>query len=109
MSASEFTLQAGEDKVVLSMDFSPNERTRSKHGNSYLDVQQLKEDASNVWFFQISKEKWLIPLATELKRYPNATRVLELKFKDGASIAFPYELDGQSHNLTFYAVGSDPI
>jgi hypothetical protein len=97
----DFTLDADENRVLFSMDFSASERTRNKDTNLYMDVQALIEKVADVKQFQLSIEKWLDPLAAALKRHRNASRELEIRFKDAPSRTYQYELEADRHILRF--------
>jgi hypothetical protein len=99
--ARNFTLEAIQEHVRLSMDLSANERTRSRYSNTYLDVKKLIERAGEVESFQLSKEKWLNPLAAALKKHRDASWELEIQFKDSPSHTYKYELEVREHSLHF--------
>ncbi len=83
------------------MDFSASERTRNKDGNLYMDAKALIENVSNVTQIQITIEKWLDPLKSALKKYQNASRELEMRFKDFPSRTYRYDLRADEHCLWF--------
>ncbi|MDT8068496.1 MAG: hypothetical protein ROO76_10070 [Terriglobia bacterium] len=99
--ACNFTLEADESRIVLSMDFSASERTRSKASNTYLDVQELIAEKAQIKFFQISTEKWLGPLLATLDKFPNASLDLETRFMKSPSRTYRCELRTDASNLTF--------
>lgn len=101
LSASDFVLEAEPERVVLSMDFSVNQRTRSKNGNRYLDVLQLIEKVSGVEYFQLTWEPWLDPFARALNNFPDATRELKVLFKDRTTHTYGYRLEVGDFNVTF--------
>jgi len=100
--ARNFTLDSNEERVLLSMDLSVNERTRSKDSNIYLDVKKLIERASEVESFQLSIEKWLDPLKSALQKYRDASREVEIRFKDSSSHRYRYKIDVDEYNLTLF-------
>lgn len=99
--ASDFTLEADEKRVFLSMDFSASEATRNKSSNTYNDVQELIDQAPKVEFFQIANEKWIAPLISALNTYPDASRELAIRFKSSAGHTYRYALRVDSSNLEF--------
>lgn len=99
--ARDFTLEADEKRVLLSIDFSACERTRHKDSNLYLDVQRLIEHVSDVLRIELSIEKWLDPLAAALKEHKHAVRELEIRFKDAPSRVYRYDLQADKHRLLF--------
>jgi hypothetical protein len=99
--ARDFTLDADEKRVLFSMDFSASERIRNKDANLYIDAKALIENASKLKQFQISIEKWLNPLASALKEYRNASRELEIRFKDSPSHIYLFDLKADKHCLWF--------
>jgi hypothetical protein len=99
--ACDFTLEANESRIVLSMDFSASERLRSKESNTYLDVQELIAGKSAVKVLQLSAEKWLQPLLEALKRFPAASLQVETRFKTSPSRSYSCELVSDPGNLTF--------
>jgi tetrahydromethanopterin S-methyltransferase subunit B len=101
LSASDFILEAQPERVMLSMDFSVNQRTRRKDGHSYMDVMQLIEKVSGVEYFQIQRDKWLDPFARALNSFPDATRELKVLFKDGITHTYRYRLEVADFNVTF--------
>jgi hypothetical protein len=99
--ACDFTLEADEKRVLFSMDFSASERTRNKESNLYIDVQSLIENSADVHQFELPREKWLDPLAAALKQHRNASRELEIRFKDSPSRTYRYALDVDDHRICF--------
>lgn len=99
--ARNFTLDANEKRVLLSMDLSANERTRSKGSNIYLDVNKLIERAAEVESFQVPKEKWLDPLKLALQKHRGASREVEIRFKDSPSHKYQYDLRSNDFDLEF--------
>ena len=75
---------------------------RSKNSNSYYDVQELLEKSSKVKFFQIHLESWLEGFLTALRDNPSARKEVELRFKDGESFTYAYELKPTEHDLFLY-------
>lgn len=110
LHASDFTVEADEKRVLFSMDFSTNQRTRSKGGNSYLDVLTLMEKHGRVRFFQIHKEKWLKDLASALANNSGAERLIEMKFLGGVSYFHRFQVTAKpnQHNVTFEFVHDQP-
>jgi hypothetical protein len=99
--ACDFTLEADEERVLFSMDFSASERTRNKDSHLYMDAKALIENASNVKQIQITIEKWLEPLKSALKEFQNASRELEIRFKNSPSRTYRYDLRADEYCLWF--------
>jgi hypothetical protein len=99
--ACDFTLEANEKRVLFSMDFSASERTRNKDSNLYIDVQSLIENFADVQQFELSREKWLDPLAAALKQHRNASWELEIRFKDSPSRSYRYAPQADEHSVRF--------
>ena len=56
LHASDFSVEADEKRVVFSMDFSTNQRTRSKESHSRYDVLELMRKHDKVKFLQIRSQ-----------------------------------------------------
>jgi hypothetical protein len=83
-----------------------SERTRSKEGNTYLDVQELISHVGEVSFVQLSVEKWLDPFIAALKAYPEASRHLEIRFKNSTSHTYLYKLRTDDFNMEYIILGN---
>ena len=102
LHAKEFTLQANEERLVLSVDLSPNERVRNKDSNCYHDICRLLEDLMAVKYFEFWPEPWLRPLAQAVMEYPDAAHQIEVRFKDGSTHRYVGELTKESgRNVIF--------
>jgi hypothetical protein len=102
LNADDFSVEADDDRVLFSMDFSRNKNPRAKESNSYYDVEELLEKSSEVKFFQISLAPWLVELVSELRSHPNAKRKVQWTFKGGESFTHTYALEATEHDLFFY-------
>jgi hypothetical protein len=96
LNAENFTIDANPERVIWSMDFSTNQRTRHKDSNSYLDAQQLLEDWGNVKFFQIFEEKLCKEIRDVADNMEPTPWFVEMRFKDGEAHTLPVRLRG--HN-----------
>lgn len=105
--ASDFTVVEDDGPVVLSMDFSSNQRTRREDSKAYMDAVQLLNQVSEVKFFQIHYAKWLDGLTMALKRNPEASFELELRFKDGVTHSFPCSLDSYNGLIEFRSLNAE--
>lgn len=105
--ASDFTLDVPPHGVVLSMDFSKNERTKNKNANRYLDVRALLEHFPEAKQVQISRHKNLTPFLQACIAHPEAPKFLELRFENGISHRLPCSLRADDWNLWF-VVGAVP-
>lgn len=105
--ASYFTYDANEKRVLLSMDFSTNERSRSKDGGLYRDAKKLIAQASDVKSVQVPIEKWFGEFALKLEEFPGALRELELRFKDAPSRTYRCNLRMDEHRAVFTVSGGD--
>ena len=99
--ARHFVMETNEHYVRFSMDLSPNERTRSKDSNINLDVKKLIERAAEVESFQLSKDKWLNPLGSALRKNREASWELVITFKDSPSHTYKFDLEATGHDLYF--------
>jgi hypothetical protein len=99
--ARDLTLEADEKRVLFSMDFSASERTRNRDSNLYIDVQSLIENYADVQQFELSREKWLDPLAAALKGHRKATWELQIRFKDSPSRTYRFAPQADEHSVRF--------
>jgi hypothetical protein len=102
LNADTFTLEADDDRVLFSMDFSRNKNPRAKDSNSYHDVQELLEKSLRVHFFQIHLEPWLADLVSAVRYHPNAKWEIKWKFREGEIFTQSYALEATEHDLFFY-------
>lgn len=103
--AYDFTMDVSSHGVVLSMDFSKNERTKNKNANRYLDVQALLEHFLEAKQVQIANQKLLTPFLQAYAANPSAPKFLELRFENGVTHRLPCSLRVDNLSLWF-AVGA---
>ena len=96
LNAENFAIEAEDARVICSMDFSGNERTRHKDSNSYLDARELQENSSNVAFFQIFEESLMREIRAAVMTHKDAAWTVEIRFKDGKSHSYPVSLEGDN-------------
>jgi hypothetical protein len=99
--ASDFTMDMSSHSVVLSMDFSRNERTKNKSANRYLDVQALLEHFSEAKQVQITRHKNLAPFLQACAAHPEAPMFLELRFDNSVTHRLLCSLRTDERNLWF--------
>jgi len=104
LQAADFRVDKNDERVILSIDLSPNERVRNKDTNCYSDVMYLLEKLEIVESFQLHREGWIEPLASALRSHMEASRQLEIRFKEGLSHTYHYELKVPSNDLLLFAV-----
>jgi hypothetical protein len=99
--ASDFRLDADDKRVLLSMDFSKNERSRSKDGTLYRAAKELIAQVSDIKSVQIPINKWFGIFESQLEEFPGALRELELRFKDAPSRIYRYDLRTEEFSAVF--------
>lgn len=107
LRASNITVEVIGERVVLSLDFSPNQPRGEEHSHAYTDAENLKENFEEVLFIQMHREKWLedgLRDAAEEARKPSVLEV-ECCFKDGSVRTMPASLKTDDHNFWFHRKG----
>ena len=99
MHASDFTLEADDERILLSVDLSPNQRVRNKDSNCYHDITELVEKLDRVEYFEFYPEEWLTPLAESVGKHPDASQELEIRFKSERSRTYKGKLRKQGNVL----------
>lgn len=108
LHAKEFTLEASEERLIMSVDLSPNQRVRNTDSNCYHDVCRLLEDFTAVEYFELWPEPWLRPLAQAAMEYPDAAHQFEIRFKDGSTHLYDGELTRDSGRNVIFSVVQVP-
>ena len=86
-----FALEVAGSKVVVSLDLSPNLRTRNKQVNSYLDAVELAENHTDLAFIEIDASLVLEPLHHEWQRITDPELLLAISLGDTGT--FEYHVD----------------
>jgi len=85
LHASDITIEVFGNRVVLSLDLSPNQ-PHGENSNSYLDAEELKRKSESLKFVQMHRESWLEDgLRSALKEAEEPPSLdLDFVFKDGS-------------------------
>jgi len=107
LHASNIAVEVVEHRVILSLDLSPSQPRGSKHSNSFLDAEDLKEKFESLKFVQLHREPWLedgLLAASRKAKQPPALEIV-LTFKDGSARTMRATLKPDEHNFWIYRKG----
>jgi hypothetical protein len=104
LHASDITVEVLGNRIILSLDLSPNQVRGSENSNSYLDAEDLKRKSESLKFIQMHREPWLEDgLRGALKEAEKPPSLeLELVFKDGSIRKMPASLKPDDSDFWFY-------
>ena len=103
LHASDITIEVFGNRVVLSLDLSPNQ-PHGENSNSYLDAEELKRKSESLKFVQMHRESWLEDGLRSAMREAKEPRSLELEvvFKDGSVRKMPATLKPDESDFWIY-------
>src|SRR5271157_239294 len=98
---SDFTLDASDESICVSVDLSCNLRVRDKDSNSYYDACELAEEHSKLLSLEIDDLRITNGLGTAHQRHRKARWQLELRMGDKGIFRYWVRPIGRDENIIF--------
>jgi len=101
LTGTNFTVEAEDAVIKISIDLSCNLRVKNKETNCFFDANELAEDHALLESLQIDDEQIIDGLLRARQKYPEAVWELEISIGDKGIFKYTVSVSGSNGSVFF--------